>query len=144
MKKLNWGWRIIIAYVVFITGTMSWVTIAMTSRVDLVRPDYYEHSLVQDAVMTARAAGVASGATLRYDRRANAYQIRILERGASGSLSLYRPDDPGRDRTITLALGADGIMTIPTASLRRGVWRATLDWKSPAGLSRELVTKDTL
>ena len=144
MKNLSWGWRVVIAFIIFVGGTMSWVTIAMTSRVDLVRNDYYENSLVHDAVMTSRAAGVASGASLAFDRAAKQIHISIPEQGAKGTLILYRPDDPSRDRTFELSLDKSGGMTIPTATLQRGLWRATLDWKNAAGKSCELMAKDTL
>ncbi len=145
-RSLSWGWRIVILYAIFIAGTIGWVGYAMTKEVDLVRPDYYEHGLDHDKTMAAKARAEASGAAMRFDRFSDALEIKIpavLAATATGSIWLYRPNAIDSDRTVPLALSADGTMRLPAASLARGVWNVTLDWNA-RGQNYELAQTDTL
>src|ERR1017187_4350447 len=117
MKKINWGWKIVIAYAVFIIGTSAWVAYAMTTDVGLVREDYYEHSLKENQTMAARSAAKALGASasIEYDQSKVEFVIRIPSAqvsGAKGTITLYRPNSAKEDRVINLKLEADGTMLI--------------------------------
>ena len=148
MKNISWGWRIVILYVIFIAGTVSWVGFAMTQEVDLVRPDYYEQGLEHDSIMAAqtRARALGSQAGILYDRPADTLRIRIPNTGGvflNGSIACYRPNAVDSDRTIPFAPGSNGTMTLPANTFAHGVWRFTLDWNA-AGLNYEIVQTDTL
>ena len=60
--KLHWHWgtRIALVYVLFASGTITMVAIAMRQPVDLVSPDYYERSLAVDARAVALANAAAN------------------------------------------------------------------------------------
>lgn len=148
MKRIHWGWKIVISYVVFITGTVSWVGYAITREVDLVRPDYYEHGLQQDQTMAARgrAHALSALASIRVDRALDAFVIQIPKEqavSATGTITLYRPNASREDQTLPLALSNDGTMIIHAANMSRGVWRITADW-SFANKTYQLLDVDTL
>lgn len=146
IPSINWGWRIVILYIIFMTGTIGWVTYTMSQTIELVRSDYYEHGLAHDSTMAAQARAVASGASIVFDHTQGALTIRVpavAAASAEGSIALYRPNSIDSDRSIPLTLQADGTMHLPCGNLARGLWQFTLDWKAN-GLSYELVQTDTL
>ena len=149
MKSISWGWRVMIAFIIFTFGTASWVAYAMTTTVDLVRDDYYEHGLKHDETMRERARGLASGASIEYDRAKNFIEIIIphqpalKEEPAIGSLTLYRPNSVSSDRMIPLSLTNNDRISVPVKDLARGVWHMTLSWKED-GKNFELVRIDTI
>ncbi len=148
MKHINWGWKIVIAYTLFIAGTLSWVGYAMTKEVDLVRPDYYQHSLDQDQTSAAlgRAHALKAAASISLDKAENVFIIQIPAEHAAeatGTVSLYRPNSNREDRTVALKTSASGQMLISTVPLSKGLWRVTLDW-SYNKKAYQLFTDDTL
>ncbi len=148
MKKISWGWGIIASFVVFMSGTAAWVAYAMTSEVDLVRSDYYEYSLKQDETATAQENARLLGTYLVLDtkRPDNNILLQIPAEqatNASGTVKLYRPNSPASDRSLPLKVSENGAMTIPTATLAKGVWKITIDW-SASGKSYEVLKTDTL
>jgi hypothetical protein len=139
MKRYNWGWRIVTAFVIFATGTLSWVTYAMTHEVELVRSDYYEHSLKQDEVAAAQARGLASGTEVNYD--ASNHSIRVSfpsHDNVVGTLTFYRPNSQASDKSFPITLDELGTMQLPTGNFAVGLWHVTLDWKQH-GLSHEII-----
>jgi hypothetical protein len=146
--KINWGWKIIIAYTIFIGGTTAWVVYAMTHDVDLVRADYYEHSLLQDQTMASqnRADQLRSFASISFDQAKNAFVVQIPKEqaaSASGTITLYRPNASNEDRLIPLKVESNGTMIIPSAQLSKGIWQITADW-SFAGKTYQLLATETI
>ncbi len=146
--KINWGWKIIIAYTIFIGGTSAWVVYAMMHDVDLVRSDYYEHSLLQDQTMAAqnRADQLKSSASISFDEKQNAFIVRIPPEQASaamGTITLYRPNASNEDRLIPLKVESNGTMLIPSSQLSKGIWEITADW-SFAGKTYQLLATETI
>ncbi len=146
--KINWGWKIIIAYTIFIGGTTAWVVYAMTHDVDLVRADYYEHSLLQDQTMASqnRADQLRSSASISFDQAKNAFVVQIPKEqaaSASGTIMLYRPNASNEDRLIPLKVESNGTMIIPSSQLSKGIWQITADW-SFAGKTYQLLATETI
>lgn len=142
MKRYNWGWRIVTAFIIFTTGTISWVTYAMTTEVDLVRVDYYEHGLKQDETAAAQARGLASRTAVEYDAASHTIRLTIPQQDVRGTISFYRPNAPVRDRQFTLVLDEHGAMQIPVSRFDSGLWHITVDWNS-RGTTYELLKSYT-
>jgi len=132
--KLHWHWgtRIALVYVLFASGTITMVAIAMRQPVDLVSPDYYERSLAVDARAVALANTAALGGRFsvreRDDGRALEIRWPAEMAGAAGAIGLYRPSRAADDRTIAIAPDATGRQTIALAGLQPGLWRVNIDW----------------
>ena len=128
----HWGTKITLVYVLFASGTITMVVIAMRQPVDLVSPDYYERSLAVDA----RSNALANAAALRGrfsvaevdDRRAIEIRWPAEMTGAAGTIGLYRPSNAAHDRAIAIAPDAAGRQTIALTGLQPGLWRVNIDW----------------
>lgn len=142
MKRFHWGWGIAAVYIVFAAATLSFVAFAFTVDVDLVRTDYYEHSLRHDDRMRARAAAAASSeARMSVVQTVDDQVLKIVvpatHQEAVGRVELYFAGAPDRDQSLELTLDATGGMQIPVGHLHSGKWVATVAW-SHAGRSYEM------
>ncbi len=129
--KLHWGWRIGIVYTTFALATLGFVGFALTQEVDLVRTDYYEHSLVHDATMAARhnAAQLGSGASIAAEQGSIIVHVPTADLASlKGNVTLYRATTTHRDQQIELAPDEQGRMVIPTSGLEQGKWTVTMQW----------------
>lgn len=146
MKKLNWGWNIVIAMAIFIGGSTVFAVYAISQDVDLVRSDYYEFSLKQNETTAAQNRAWKTSASITYDNSKDAFVIHIPEAqagDAKGTITLYRPNNSYEDRTFQLQLSADGTMIIPAAGYSRGIWELTAEW-TYAGKAYQLQATRTI
>lgn len=132
--KINWGWRVAIVYTLFALGTLGVVAFAASRDVDLVRPDYYEHTLMHEATAHALENGrrLGTGADIVVDDSVGLV-VRIPASQASaanGTVTLYRPNSVKDDRMIPLRVDGRGVMNIPLNGLGRGRWRVFVEWTS--------------
>ena len=130
--RLHWGVGIAATYLVFAGATAGFVTFAMRQRVDLVRSDYYAHSLTIDAQWRAEARAAALGSRFQIDVDARGRTIAVTwpsEHAGRlrGTALLYRPSDSSADRRFAIAPDALGRQSFrldgPT-----GRWVVRLDW----------------
>ena len=135
----RWGYALV-AVLALMLGANGWmVWLSSRGHRDLVRPDYYDAGLDQDAVIARNGLARVPGmeATLRRDAgNWRAESASPLLRNAVCTLGLYRPDDGREDRTLVMGLpqpAADvpgpNIWSIPGPSLRKGMWVARLVWE---------------
>jgi hypothetical protein len=128
MKKLNWGWRIAIVYTFFAVSTIGFVAFAMTKKVELVRADYYEHSLEHDATSAARARATALDDAVKINETAQKITVLLPAHhaNASGKITFYRPSAVSLDRSITIVKGSAEALT---SDLLPGRYRLVIEWK---------------
>jgi hypothetical protein len=121
----------------FANGIMVWLS--LRGHRDLVRPDYYDAGLDQDAAMARAALSLEPGMDIAFFRGAAGWQAEAsaeILKTATCRVLLYRPDNRGEDRILewgmpSASLASPGRMlwkgTAP--SLRRGRWEARLVWE---------------
>jgi hypothetical protein len=130
-SKFHWGWRIGIVYTAFALATLGFVGFALTQEVDLVRTDYYEHSLQHDATMSARSNAKQLGASAAISMENGQIVVMVPEThvaGLNGTVLLYRATTTQHDRTFALKPDGQGRMQISTKGLERGKWTVTVQW----------------
>lgn len=121
----------------FANGIMVWLS--MRGHRDLVRSDYYDAGLDQDATMARTALSLAPGMEVAFFRDASGWQAEATTetlKTATCRVMLYRPDNRGEDRILEwgaplASLAAPGriVWKGPVPSLRRGHWEALLVWE---------------
>lgn len=131
--QLNWGWRIAIVYTVFALGTLGFVGFALTREVDLVRPDYYEHSLRHDETMAsrARAQSLRPGVSVHYDAKTGRIVMSMPGAmvGASVRASLYHASSTTDDIAASGTVDQQGTCLLSVGTLRSAPWNLTLRWQ---------------
>ena len=131
--RLHWGTGIAATYLAFAAATSGFVVFAMSQRVELVRPDYYEYSLAHDAHREAAERAAALGDALAIDaapdgRRVTVAWPRAHASRIRGAIRLYRPSDVTADRRLDATPDAAGRQVVSLAGLAAGRWRLQLEW----------------
>lgn len=125
-------------------GAMVWLS--LRGHRDLVRSDYYQAGLAQDARMARRALADSQGISLSTgaadwivrveSRDSAAYEgsAAAVAAGLPGSLCrvrFSRPDDGREDRSVELAWGGNGNSSWqgPGVPLRAGQWDVLIEWE---------------
>lgn len=130
-----WPYAILAAFAVFIAGTITLIVVASADRSELVAADYYEQEIrYQDRVdQLRRTLPWESKIAASFDPASRSVRITLPREhatlGAQGRVELYRPAGAGEDRTVPLALDAEGRQEIPGAGLATGRWRVRLHWE---------------
>jgi hypothetical protein len=130
--KMNWGYKIVFAYVFFVIFIAVIATKAMRSNIDLVEKDYYQKEMVfQDQIGRVNNAK-AIDAQLKFDYYSGSKTAELefpKNHFKSGTVVLYRPSDAKKDQKIDLkSNGSVTSFTIPLSKLSTGLWKAKILW----------------
>lgn len=125
---MNWGWRIAIVYTAFALSTIGFVTFAMSEKVELVRTDYYEHSLKHDSTSAAKARGESVADKVMFETVGNELRVRLphAQPGAKGMLQLYRPNSSALDKKFDLD---DSGVNVDIHKLTTGKYNVVIEWR---------------
>ena len=127
-----WPLGIIITFALFFIGMASVVLIAATHREHLVNDNYYEQELKYQSQIDGTARAQNSGATIRYAAADGKIIIMLpvvqLAQKFSGTVTLYRANDPKLDREFPLAPNTDGTQTLDASKIPAGPWSVRAAW----------------
>src|SRR6266567_3920664 len=131
-----WPWGIILAFVLFIAGTVSLVVLACSQKMDLVSSDYYEQEIkFQNQLdQLGRGRALNSDAFVIYEPATQSIRIALpiahIRDGVAGSIQLYRPSAAGLDRQIKLDPDPTGSQRVAANMLLPGLWKVRVCWTS--------------
>ena len=131
--KNPWPIGLVLFFVLFISGVVTFVAWSTHQREDLVAADYYDQEIryQQRIDATARADAVMLKPALQYNGAEGLLTLRFNEPAAlsssTGTVTLYRPSSAALDQAFAFAPDASGVQTIPTL-LASGLWRVKTEW----------------
>ncbi|MGC9940833.1 MAG: FixH family protein [Verrucomicrobiota bacterium] len=135
--KINnnfWPHGIIVTFILFFSGIVAVIAIAVTHREYLVNDNYYDQEIGYQGQIDSAARGRASGATITYDATTAHVIIGIPgvqpAQNCSGKIQFYRPSAPSLDREFPLTSLTDGAQIIDTSKLTAGLWKVEVAWKT--------------
>jgi hypothetical protein len=117
----------VIAIIIFVI----WI---LPHKMDLVRPDYYEHEILFQKQIDAvnRTRPFAKDLAVAYDPLNSAIIVSLpanhVGEAFSGKAHLYRPSDAKLDVHIDLKPTSTGKQLIETSKLAPGLWKVRLEW----------------
>lgn len=129
---MNWGYKIVMIYVLFVAGIIFMVFKSATQTVDLVTSDYYEQELVyQDKIDQAgRAAKLSSD--LLYTINAGNIDIVFPEemhgKNVQADVMLYCPSDKRKDLARSFNTN-DGQLQFGFPKSYNGQFEVKVNWK---------------
>jgi len=133
--RMHWGLGVALVYGAFALATTSVAIFAMRSRVDLVSPDYYAHSLSHDKHLAAvsRARALETAGRFRMDttddgRTIDLRWVSAADRPREATMTLYRPSDSAADRVLLLERAASGHHRVSLSDLTAGRWILQVQW----------------
>lgn len=131
---MNWGYRIIILYTLFVGGILYLVYRCTKEDVDLVSADYYAQELkFQDHINRMNNIN-ESGYKLQIAFNNTTNSIDIVYPSAAdshpvkGELVFFRPDNSKLDFKVAIK-PESGKQSIPTPKLAKGLWRIQASWE---------------
>ncbi|WP_462250559.1 FixH family protein [Ferruginibacter sp.] len=116
---MNWGYKILFVYGIFIAGILFMVFKSSTQKMDLVTTDYYAKELkYQEKIDEANRVSALSE-EIRYQVKDKEIAIYFpkdfLGKKITGIVNLYCPSDAQKDITQNFLL-LDEALTIPTSN----------------------------
>lgn len=99
---MNWGYKILTAIMVFLTGMGTMVTIAMRQNNDLVDDQYYVRELTHQQLLDADKNLNALNGKITIQKQEDAIVILLPEAASQAaseaSITFIRPNDKKKDR----------------------------------------------
>lgn len=133
---MNWGWKIVVLYTLFVIMTLSMVFYFMRQDVDLVAKDYYRQEIeYQDQIdKIENARSLKEPVDLEYVANQNLIKLKFpaahLREGIDGTIHLYRPSNAKEDKLVQVKPMADGQQLINVGDLRDGFWKVKISWSA--------------
>ncbi len=130
---MNWGYKILMVYAVFVSGILFMVFRSSATKVDLVTTDYYTEELkYQQTIDAVKRTGQLAGTTTSVasgDSLIIALPPAMVGRQVTGSLLLYCIADKDKDvqQTFTTNKGSV-LMQLPPNN--KGLHDVKVSWTS--------------
>jgi hypothetical protein len=130
--KLNWGFGITVAIILFMTFILSFVFRAARISTDLYAEDYYQQELDFQSEIDAVSAAEGYKNDLYFSQNDKEIVVHFKsdmtwdKMGAK--LYFYRPDDAKLDRSISF-VPQNGIQLISKEHFKKGNYEVKLMWK---------------
>ncbi|GGF29523.1 FixH family protein [Echinicola rosea] len=127
---MNWGKGIVLFFVVFVTFVFTMVGICMKQDdIHLVTQNYYEEEIkYQEQIEKASNAAMLDQEVMVFDVGQKELLVD-LEKGAKGTLWLFRPSDARLDQKISLEFDSPKQQTVSLRELKSGYWKVKLAWE---------------
>jgi hypothetical protein len=132
--KISWGTGIVIAFVIFMGGTISTAVYLMNKNVNLVTEDYYDQEIKyqQQIDRMERTSQLGNKQIVSFDGSIVRINIpkSVLSERLTGEIYFYRPSDSKSDIKIPLITDTSGVQVIPVERLEKGLWKIKVSWLS--------------
>ena len=128
---MNWGVKIVIAFISFVAIIISMVVISMRQNINLVAQDYYVQEIAyqkqMDRVKNHLNLG-QDGLEINLNPTSNFLEIEF-DRSTTpkGTVHFFRPSDAKLDRSYPLVL-SNGRQTFNKANFTKGLWKIKVNW----------------
>lgn len=130
---MNWGYKIVVVYVMFVAGMVYLGYKSSTQNKDLVTEDYYEKELVYQQRIDQSKRTSALSAPVEINVANNELVIRFPKdfdaKKISGDATLYCPSDEKKDMNQQFAL-TDGAVTMKLPATYHGMHYVKLYWEA--------------
>lgn len=133
---MNWGWKIVVVYSLFVIMTLTMVIYFARQKVDLVADDYYKQEIEYQDQIDKITNTRSLNEPIDFQFSAESRQIKLdfseshAAKGIKGSVFLYRPSNSDEDRKYDIKPDINGEQTIAIGSLNKGLWRVKISWIS--------------
>jgi nitrogen fixation protein FixH len=128
---MNWGWKMGLVYVGFVSVMISFVMRARNEKIDLVSSDYYEQELAfserMDAVRRANALEFKPSVSVVEDNLVVQYPEK-WNSASSGKIRFYCPNDAKSDIQFPILYDAVNPQFIQKSLLKPGPYEVYFEW----------------
>ncbi len=134
MKKLNWGWGIVLLYSGFVAFMLLMVFKTTTVKDDLVTPDYYAKELQYQQQMDKQKHAQELKQQPTWLVSGGQIAIRFPDEQAAqkvkAEILFYNTAEAKKDFKITCQPDSSGMCAIDAQQLQHGVYQMQIDWSA--------------
>jgi hypothetical protein len=129
---MNWGNKLILAFVVFAAGMAFMVYQAVNTDFELVEKDYYKQELRYQQVIDGKAEAAKLSAAIELAPAQGGVVLQLPEEmhktEPTGEVVFYCANDSKKDRQFTLATDSLGQQFFGTDVLLPGSYKGKISW----------------
>ncbi len=126
---MNWGNRIVLAFILFAAFIGYMVVKAFQEDFDLVAEDYYAQEINYQQKLNKLSNTANDGKAVLVKQRGGEIQLTFPDEEATGSIHFYHPSRKIFDRTFEISL-TDQMQKIDRSELIAGSYRVNISWKT--------------
>lgn len=145
---MNWGWKIVAVFGLFVTFIMYMVISMINTKVDLVSDSYYQKEIEYQKQIESlkNTSELPSKNLLSYRAETNQLVLQLPEgmnpETVQGEMVFFRPSQKTLDQKEPLRLNAEGKQVFDLSNKKTGLWKAQLSFTyrdKPYFLEKELI-----
>ena len=130
---MNWGYKILVVYLIFVTGMLFLVYKSSIQKMYLVTTDYYGKELkFQEQIDETKRADALSE-SIQYEIKSNQLLIKFPKdfsgKKITGTAELYCPSDENKDVKQSISL-QDTLLTMKITSANKGLHELHIWWSA--------------
>ncbi len=129
---MNWGYKILVVYSVFILGIVFMVFTSATQKTDLVTTDYYAKELLYQQKIDEMKRVSALSAPVEYVIKEQQLIIHFpkdfVGKKLTGEILLYCPSDEMKDIKKEFVI-TDAFVTVDLSANTTGLYQLQLSWE---------------
>lgn len=130
--KYNWGFGIIVTFILFAVAVFVMVYISVSTNVDLVTEDYYEKELKYQQHIELEKRTSALEQNIGVDVTNDSIVMKYPNLGSpssySGTIFFFRPSDKRGDYQESVKTDSIYSQSFSTAKMDPGLWRIKIYW----------------
>jgi hypothetical protein len=130
---MNWGYKILVVYGVFVVGIMFLVFKSSNQKMDLVTSDYYGKELKYQQIIDQSKRVSDLTDTIRYEIKGNDLLVHFPKdfagKSISGTVELYYPADENKDMKQDFSL-LDSVFSMSISTANKGLHELHITWKA--------------
>lgn len=130
--KFNWGFGIVLSFILFALAVFVMIYISISTNVDLVTEDYYEKELKYQQHIELVKNTSALPQTIETEVSASNIILKYPQLGStsaySGTIFLFRPSDKRGDFQKNVNIDSLYTQSISIQTMEQGLWRAKIYW----------------
>jgi hypothetical protein len=127
---MNWGTKIAILYLSFVTLIVVLVVRCFGHKSELEYKDYYAREIrfqqQLDASSNADKLPVPIDISATERSVTLSLPVSLITQGIHGTITFSRPSDASLDREFVLHPGANGVQVLNTSELRHGIYKVMI------------------
>jgi hypothetical protein len=128
---MNWGYRIVLAFVLFMTFIVSMVIYVSSKGADLVAEDYYKQEVNYQDIIDARNNSIEIKQQIKIIQDVDKVVLvfpQETNQNIEGTVQFYHPQNVDKDITQTLKLSNQKNQSISKSILTKGNYTIKLFW----------------
>jgi hypothetical protein len=130
---MNWGYKILVVYGLFVVGIMFMVFKSSNQKMDLVTSDYYGKELKYQQVIDQSKSANDLSEQVRYEIKDNNLVVHFPKdfegKKITGSVELYYPADENKDLKKDFSL-QDSAFSMAIAAANKGLHELHISWQA--------------